>query len=246
MPLSFSANSFLRFFGGESSQNTQLRDTYKDGESSSENKELRDTYKAILKEKFKPSRRLISLQGIEKGASPAVSFDEDKKWLWLDREGRPCFRVLAKDFGIIWGSSIQYWRFSEEQFGKNAKIEVAVLKRVCWFSVSGTMEDLQMLKAKTTYEALLELKMTKEARGWQDPVGCYFEAPSIEKTSNTVNFNTKFRKDNRWKTLELGKFTVPENTSSLENDKIRFQLLQTSGYWKTGLVIRCLTIRAVD
>ncbi|GAB4830166.1 hypothetical protein Ancab_019808 [Ancistrocladus abbreviatus] len=227
-------------------------------ELSSAKEELLEKYEAILPDKYKQSLHLISLKGIEQDASwalkgieedarSAVSFDEDKKWLWLDHKNRTCFRVFAKGLRLSWGSSTNYWTFSEVEFGPDAKIAVAELKRICGFEVWGTMKDLQMLTPTTTYEVFLELKMKQEARGWQGPVRCYFATPfTAEMITSSIDFDTQFPKDNQWKTLRLGKFTVPENPSILEDDMIIFVLRHYSARWKTGLVIRSLTIRAVD
>ncbi|GAB4830173.1 hypothetical protein Ancab_019815 [Ancistrocladus abbreviatus] len=164
----------------------------------------------------------------------------------LDHKKRTCFRVFAKGLRLSWGSSTNYWTFPEVEFGPDAKIAVAELKRICGFEVWGTMNNLQMLTRATTYEVLLELKMKQEASWWQPPVGCYFAAPFTAMTRNSIDFDTQFPKDNEWKTLGLGMFTVSENPSFVDDDMIIFALRHDSARWKTGLVIRCLTIRAVD
>ncbi|GAB4830180.1 hypothetical protein Ancab_019822 [Ancistrocladus abbreviatus] len=154
--------------------------------------------------------------------------------------------VLAEGLKFSWGSSSDYWQYRKKEFSKGEEITVAELRRICWFEVWGIMDNLRMLTPNTEYEVSLELKMKKEAYGWQDPVQCYFVTPFSELKIDNKNFDTEILKDNEWKRMILGNFTVPSNPTIDEDDMIIFLLRQNEGRWKSGLVVRSLIIRAVD
>lgn len=98
--------------------------------------------------------------------SDPILLDGGTKSLCLEKTtGKKCIMVGARELGIAWGDTPQYWQWRSD-YGSRFP-EVARLIFVCWITINGKV-DTQLLSRKTSYGAYLVIKHADEAYGFDD------------------------------------------------------------------------------
>ncbi|TKY52055.1 F-box protein PP2-B10 [Spatholobus suberectus] len=180
--------------------------------------------------------------------------DQGRKSFQLEKlTGNKCYMLSARDLSVIWGDTSQYWEWTtlpESRFQ-----EVAALRAVCWFDISGRINALA-LSSNNHYAAFLVFKMI-DARGFHfDPV--VLSVGILGGNSSTKNvcldpnledneLDERFRGLQRpylrrdgWLEIEMGGFF----NSGLEEDEVQMRVAETtSNWWKSGFVLEGIEVR---
>ncbi|KMZ71766.1 phloem protein 2-A1 [Zostera marina] len=123
-----------------------------------------------------------------------------------------------------------------KETSSNKEIEIAKLKRVCWFEVHGKHTTVNLTPG-VTYEVAFVVKIEDHAYGWDVPVMLRL----VTSTSDVQQYREKLSDMPRGKWTELiaGVFTVtPRDVRDLE-----FSLFELGSAWKSGLVLQGVVIR---
>ncbi|MCD7470662.1 hypothetical protein HAX54_010676 [Datura stramonium] len=144
------------------------------------------------------------------------------------------FEIYPAALNIIWGMDPRYWKLPE------GPKKAAELVQVSWLEVTGWCDKV---KAGTRYEVKFELKLTRDAFGFNE-LPIYFMVKSGTKSIWKKIYLTKDAN-----VEENGSYLVPNNLtittdSANEEDKLCFGLYEVwSGKWKGGLIIQKVIIQ---
>ncbi|KAK7383024.1 hypothetical protein VNO78_28689 [Psophocarpus tetragonolobus] len=176
--------------------------------------------------------------------------DQGRKSVQLDkRSGKKCYMLSARNLAIIWGDNGNVWEWTslpESRFK-----EVAVLRAVCWFDISGRINALA-LSANTHYAAFLVFKMIN-ARGFHyHPVVLSIGVfggnnnrkyvcldPNLKGNRLQQLQCPKVRSDG-WLEIEMGDFF----NSGLEENQVQMKAVETTSHiLKCGFILEGIEIR---
>ncbi|KAJ0092274.1 hypothetical protein Patl1_25931 [Pistacia atlantica] len=165
----------------------------------------------------------------------------------LEKEsGKVCCMVGAKaGISVTWGSK-SYWTWPslpESRFP-----EVAELKPVCWFEVTGKIET-KLLSPETTYAAYLVFKFADSRNGFDTrPVELCFHVRGMEEEERSKVFldaqagapNLSQDRGDGWREIEIGEFFKKHG----ENGGVVYSLFDFDGFSsKHGLIIEGIELR---
>ncbi|CAE6186964.1 unnamed protein product [Arabidopsis arenosa] len=150
-----------------------------------------------------------------------------------------CFMLYARDLSITWAESQtnKHWSWFSD-LDQTSRTEVAKMERVAWLEVVGNFET-EKLNSNSLYEVVFVVKIIDSAKGWDFRVNFKLVLPTGETKERRENVNLLER--NRWVEIPAGEFmTSPEHLSG----KIEFSMLEVkSGQWKSGLILKGVSIR---
>ncbi|KAM3682957.1 hypothetical protein ACJW31_12G109900 [Castanea mollissima] len=193
-----------------------------------------------------------------------ILIDGATKTFFLEKlSGKKCYLLSARELSITWGNgdTPQYWNWislpEESRFP-----EVAELRFVWWFNISGRMST-SMLSPKTNYAAYLVFKRTDRAYGFDDPpprasvvttggggvhqqtVGLGLPVMEPNQQHQIVpppqqHASRPKQREDGWLEIELGHFF----NEGGEDDELQIRLLEVeAGTVKTGLIVEGIEIR---
>ncbi|XVE90304.1 hypothetical protein DITRI_Ditri20bG0066800 [Diplodiscus trichospermus] len=169
-----------------------------------------------------------------------VFLEHKRKKTWKDaKSGQVCFMLYPRSLYITWSNRDQYWSWNSYEHTSNDNIEVAKLINVCWLDVRGKL-NMSDLSPATLYEVVYEVKLTKDASGWELPIKLRLSLPGKVK-ERQVSLLQKPRGE--WMELNVGHFCTEESGETGETREVCFDLYAHGGHWKNGLVIRGAILR---
>lgn len=116
-------------------------------------------------------------------------------------------------------------------------MEMAVLLDVCWLEIKGTFRTIA-LSPGTLYEVAFVVKMRETKNGWNSLVIVELTLPD-GKCQTSERFLGDIRIDDDWAEVLVGEFTMSATTVG----ELAFSLSETTGQWKSGLVIKGVILR---
>ncbi|KAF9611186.1 hypothetical protein IFM89_027500 [Coptis chinensis] len=179
------------------------------------------------------------------------------------RSGKKCFMLGAKELGIAWGDTPQYWEWKSQPDSRFA--EVAGLRSVCWLHIQGKI-DTQMLSPNTNYAAYLVFKVTDESYGLDNPTtegsvqfvlgggnASGYRTVHLDYDSNRAPHRRHRRssvtqyvgqlpnaRGDGWMEIELGEFYNDRG----EDGEVKMTLEEVkNGDWKSGLIVEGMELR---
>ncbi|AES61146.1 putative phloem protein [Medicago truncatula] len=226
----------------------------------------------IVWDRFLPSD-LISIVSDSQSASSLFTTSPSKKSLYLTlsdhpilinngktsfqlekQSGKKVYMLGARDLSIAWGDTPCYWDWiilPESRFQ-----EVARLRTVCWFEISGTINK-RVLSSDSQYVAFLVFKMINAYRFEDLPtkltVGVLGDQVGLSTKNVWLNpyyddreRNDEFQGLERPKVrsdgfleIEMGEFF----NSGLEDEVVEMRVLENGGQHKGGFILEGIEIR---
>ncbi|KAL7177421.1 hypothetical protein ACSBR2_030728 [Camellia fascicularis] len=173
------------------------------------------------------------------------SFAVDKQ------SGKKCFMLPARQLGIAWGGTPQYWTWislPESRF-----LEVAHLVKVCWFDIGGRL-NTQILSPETNYAAYFVFKITERNYGFEyapmkasvtlvgdtEDKTIYLKLQTNGEEDNAALGPLPRRRKDGWMEIELGEFF-----NERDNDReVEIKLMEIEHLnWKSGLIVEGIELR---
>lgn len=116
-------------------------------------------------------------------------------------------------------------------------IKVAKLLGVAWLDIFGYLEQCY-LNPDVTYEVSFELKLEKGAYGWNEPVEAGVMSADGVTQKGSVYLLQQIMERGKWLPIKVGEVkSHPGRTGN-----VSVFLRQGLSHWKTGLLIRGITI----
>nr|AWL54300.1 phloem protein 2-15 [Boehmeria nivea] len=190
------------------------------------------TKEANLNEDGFPQKQLAKLHN-------GVFLNQKRQKYWVDKMGKNCFMLYAKDFHIVWGDNDNHWHWTQLDTPSSEKgVEVAELFKVSWLEVRGGF-DTKKLSDDTSYEVSFVIKMMDESFGWHCyPVNFILNLPDGSRHESKVDFST-LRPREQWVEIPVGKF----RTSPTIHGDMVITMCEMCQLWKKGLVFKGVKIQ---
>ncbi|XP_042519708.1 uncharacterized protein LOC122093428 [Macadamia integrifolia] len=154
-----------------------------------------------------------------------------------EKLNKNCFRLIARDLSITWGENNCHWCWSCLKETNDVYVEVAELLKVCWLDVLGKF-DTSNLPSGIMYEVAFIVMLKDSATGWEVPVHLRLALPDGKTQEHEEYLLSKPRGE--WMKLKVGEFQAYPGKSR----DIQFSLFEIEkGNWKSGLIIKGVTIR---
>uniref|UniRef100_K7N4Z4 F-box domain-containing protein n=1 Tax=Glycine max TaxID=3847 RepID=K7N4Z4_SOYBN len=170
------------------------------------------------------------------------------------RTGNKCYMLSARDLSIIWGDTTHYWEWTTLPESSRFE-EVARLRAVCWFDITGRM-NTRVLSPNTNYAAFLVFKMIDAGGFHYDPavlsvgiLGGNSSTKNVCLDPNLVDnrLDDRFHglqrptvRSDGWLEIEMGEFFNP----GLEEDELQIKVSETtSNWWKRGFILEGIEVR---
>ncbi|TXG48317.1 hypothetical protein EZV62_027611 [Acer yangbiense] len=164
---------------------------------------------------------------------------EDGKYL-IDKEcGSNSFILYARQLLITWGEDTRYWHWYsvKETISSDADVDVAELEKVCWLEIHAKF-DTTNLTPGALYQVAFVIKMDESCYGWDHPVNVRLRLPDGTIKQHKQNFRLKPKDE--WIDIPVDEFTVtPQNTGEIDISMDEYE----GGNWKSGLIIKAVTIQ---
>ncbi|KAJ4977800.1 hypothetical protein NE237_008580 [Protea cynaroides] len=170
-----------------------------------------------------------------------VFLDQKTKKYWIDRKTNSnCFILFSRCLSIIWGDDKSYWKWYSFPERSDVLVDIAELKRVCWFHVSGKF-DTSNLTPGVTYEVAFMVMMKDTSTGWNIPVTLELITRNGEQQEQQEHTESMLNKPKgQWMELLVSEFRTDQD----KDGEITFTLRETNDYyWKTGIVVKGVIIR---
>ncbi|KAG6582460.1 putative F-box protein PP2-B12, partial [Cucurbita argyrosperma subsp. sororia] len=163
--------------------------------------------------------------------------------------GKKCYMIGARDLEIIWGNSSQYWTWNSNPISRFS--EVAVLQRVWWLEIKGSIEA-RNLSLQTNYGAYLVFRLVEgpyRCRGFKKrPVllQVYFEGAEVEEGKTAIldpregSLVVSQEREDGWMEIEMGEIF----NESEDDGSIIFHVKEVDDFtMKSGLIVEGIEIR---
>jgi len=183
-------------------------------------------------------------------------FAEGTKAYWIDREtGGVILSISARGLCIIWGSTPQYWNWIPNEHSLFP--EVAHLKNVCWFEVSGAFEvalppgsytlswRIQLVRPNNFSDYPVHFTFSKNDLDVSKCM-CYFDPrPEVAlRATGNEKLPTIRVLGNRWQEYDVAEFSVDRDEPSC---MLKVHLISTQGgMWKSGISMDGIVIRPTN
>ncbi|KAL5731549.1 hypothetical protein ACHQM5_004268 [Ranunculus cassubicifolius] len=166
-----------------------------------------------------------------------VYLNQKKQKYWIDKmSGLSSFMVFARGLTICWGENPTYWSWSTYKQQDGVDVEMAKLKAVCWFDVSGKI-DMSLLSQGTKYEVVYMINLDVDASGWTNPICIEFHVQGIVRKTH-LNLLTK--PQGQWIELQVGEFDM--STGGIGD--VFFRIMGTESLrWKSGFLVKGVIVR---
>ncbi|PRQ41760.1 putative phloem protein [Rosa chinensis] len=160
-----------------------------------------------------------------------LSFSLDK---W---SGKKCYMISARELGIVWGDTPQYWRWTSHPESRFP--EVAELLVVCWLEIYGKLET-RLLTPSTLYKAYLVFKFTRRAFGFEHVrAEVTIGLEGGEQSKQTLVFPNEGERPG-WLEIELGEFFCEGGEDGL----LKLHCLANeANNGRSGLVVQGIEVR---
>ncbi|XP_060170972.1 F-box protein At2g02240-like [Lycium barbarum] len=173
----------------------------------------------------------------------ALSFSLDKK------RGKKCFMVAARELGIAWDNTPQYWEWLSRPDSRFS--EVATLKWVCWLDIRGKIET-QILSKRTKYVPYLVFKLEDRSHGLgnANAVVRFVDSESdneaeqraivVRVSGRGLRATLPLRRDDGWMEIKLGNFF----NDTAEDGVVDARLMEIRCLGgKSGLIVQRMEFR---
>ncbi|WOL15477.1 protein TORNADO 1 [Canna indica] len=190
-------------------------------------------YQDIIKEAVK-----LPMGSLEEHQHSGIFLSNNTKKYWVDKEtGANCFALFARGLSIIWGGDERYWEWIDPVTEtEDEGIEVASLIQVCWLEIHGKLE-ISYLTPQVMYEVVFTVMMRENCDGWFVPVNLSLKFPDGKVEGRKENLNEKPR--GQWIDLKVCRLTTSQDMAG----EVDISLFQNDSRWKSGLVVKAITIR---
>ncbi|GLT87984.1 hypothetical protein SLE2022_060310 [Rubroshorea leprosula] len=179
---------------------------------------------------------------------PVLIEDGKKSFSLHKRSGKKCYMLGARDLGIIWGGTPQYWIWKYLQDSRFP--ESAELLEVCWFNINRCINTCK-LSSMTHYKAYLVYKLAARVDGFRNqPIEATVRLRGTEGLQRTVflhaegedvqnDYQYPIERGDGWLELELGEFFNEGGEDSI----LEIRIFHFDGSWKRGVFIEGIEIR---
>ncbi|KAL1550372.1 F-box protein PP2-B11-like [Salvia divinorum] len=150
--------------------------------------------------------------------------------------GKKCYMVGARELGIIWcGDTPSYWEITSDPESRFS--EVALLKKVCWLEIRGTMST-RMLSSHTVYGCYLVFKLDRYSYGLRSANAFVrFTNDKVDGDDERSAILVHFERENaRGRHSRTGKAPVRIGDGLTEIAKVHLQRPNRSQQWESGSV----------
>ncbi|GAB2220310.1 hypothetical protein Droror1_Dr00007954 [Drosera rotundifolia] len=191
-------------------------------------------YEAIIKDSDSPVDR-SSVGSLYDQLHGGVFLNGKRKKYWVDKQGKNCFMVFAKDLFITWADDNRYWHWRDMDTSDGINT-VAELRSVCWLEVHGRF-DTTYLSPDATYEVAFVVMMLDCSSGWEVNINVRLKTlANGSESQHKENLREKPR--NKWIEISAGQIKG-NNVGEVEISLFEYE----GGLWKRGLIIKGIIIQ---
>eukprot|EP00897_Mesotaenium_endlicherianum_P004271 jgi/Mesen1/3872/ME000207S02879 len=171
-----------------------------------------------------------------------------EKYALLQESGGVCRSLSVQNMSVAWGNDERFWKIEFSQ--SSAFGRVAHLLAVCWLEVKGKWS---CSLPPGTYSVFWRIKVNNPQGGrrffleWREPVHFEVSTDDGQKIQRMLDAATApFMGYERWAEFEVGQIRVGGRSKQVKEVNLEFSLKELDcSYWKGGLFVDCLTLRAL-
>ncbi|KAJ4702432.1 Phloem protein 2-like protein [Melia azedarach] len=151
--------------------------------------------------------------------------------------------LFARDLKITWGEDKRYWNWIHvEDDRSNTLVDAAELLTVCYLDVNAKF-DTRILSPGVKYEVAFVVMIKDNAQGWEHLVKLGLVFPNVMQEEREEDL-AKNKPKNKWIEVPVAEF-ITSSEIEKQAGEMEIYLRGSEGlYWKKGIVIKGVVIRA--